>query len=329
MERQIATAKSIERAAADWVAKLDAGELPPADEAALQNWLQSDSRCLGALARAQALFVSPAISAAIDAPRRPLARMMPRRAFLAAAAAGIAGAALLVRRQEQGMLRSYSSELGEVRQIALEDGSRLTLNTDSALTVEYRKHLRLITLQRGEAFFEVEKDPDRPFSVVGPHAQARAVGTAYSVRLDEAQGHMLIKVTSGRVAVELPPSFFAWPVANGTYVDANQEATVRVAAAGHDRGQVQVSIRDLPPDACERSLMWREGLLAFEGDSLNDAIAEFARYSRQKIQLQGNLPRERISGLFNAADPAGFARAIAISLRAKIKTENNIITMYK
>jgi transmembrane sensor len=194
-------------------------------------------------------------------------------------------------------------------------------------------------LQRGEAFFEVAKDTDRPFTVVGPHAQARAVGTAYSVRLDEAQNHMQIKVTSGRVAIELPPSILdgplhairaAWPgTSNGTYVDAHQEAIVRIAASGRDRGQVQVSIRDLPPDACERSLMWREGMLAFEGDTLNDAITEFARYSRQKIQLQGSLPRERVSGLFNAADPSGFARAIAISLKAKIKTENDTIILYK
>ena len=328
------TAKSIDRDAAEWAARLDAGTLSPDEENSLQNWLAGDTRRLGALARAQALMASPEIAAAI-APARPrLASIMNRRGFLAAAAASLAGAAFIVGRAEHGVSLDYASEVGEIRVIPLEDGSRITLNTNSAVSVEYRPHSRLVRLARGEAYFEVAKNPDRPFIVSGPAAQARAVGTAYSVRLGDAE-HMQVRVTSGRVAVEPPPSALAEslrlsPIAdNGAYLDANQQADVRVVGEGPWKGQVQVSIKDVMPDRVARELLWREGLLSFEGETLAEAIEQFARYSRQAVVLQGGVARERVSGLFSATDPAGFAHAVALSLRLKTKQEDNSIVIYK
>jgi len=325
------TAKSIDRDAADWAARLDAGDLTPDQENTLQHWLAGDTRRLGALARAQALMASPDIAEALAPARSPI---LSRRGFLAAAAASAAGAAYLVSRGEHGIVTDYASAVGEIRVIPLEDGSKITLNTDSAVSVEFRPHSRLVRLARGEAYFEVAKNPDRPFIVSGPAAQARAVGTAYSVRLGDAE-HMQVRVTSGRVAVEPQPSKLAdslrlSPIAdNGAYLDANQQADVRVVGDGPWKGQVQVSIKDVTPDRVERELMWREGLLSFEGETLAEALGEFSRYSHQTVVAQGPAARERVSGLFSATDPAGFARAIAISLKLKTKQENNAIVIYK
>jgi transmembrane sensor len=339
------SARFLDEVAADWVARMDAGALTPAQEEELQEWLDSDARCLGAFARARAIFLSPGLAAAMPTVTRPpvrnlIASPLARRGFLAAAALGLAGSAFLLGRREQGEKRVYASELGEVRQIPLEDGSRITLNTNSAVKVEYRKESRLVVLQRGEAYFEVAKNSERPFIVVGSSAQARAVGTAYSVRLGEEAGQMQIRVASGRVAVEAPQpqlaapfaairSLFGSKSANGAYLNANQEAEVRVAKDGPDKGEIQVSIRDLQPGIFERSLMWREGMLSFEGVTLADAIAEFARYSRQKILIRGALAHERVSGLFAAADPAAFARAVAISLKIKITAEEDALVLYR
>jgi len=328
------TAKSIDRDAAEWAARLDSGALTPDEENTLQHWLAGDSRRFGALARAQALMASPEIANAI-APARPrLVPLLGRRGFLTAAAASLAGAFLVVSRTEYGEVHDYASEVGEIRVIPLEDGSRITLNTDSAVSVEYRPHSRLVKLTRGEAYFEVAKNPDRPFIVSGPAAQARAVGTAYSVRLGDDE-HMQVRVTSGRVAVEPPPSSIAdslrlSPIPdNGAYLDANQQADVKVVRDGRWGGQVQISIKDVTPDLFERELSWRDGLLSFEGQTLAEAIEEFSRYSRQKVVLQGAVARERVSGLFSATDPTGFARAIAISLKLKTRKENDAIVIYK
>jgi len=335
VKTQSQTARSIDKVAADWVARLDAGPLSSDEQAELEGWLATDSRCLGAFARARALFVGPQIADAIEAPRPALISPLTRRGFLTALAASVAGAAFVISRQDHGVVTDFASAVGEIRAVTLDDGSRVTLNTDSRISVEYRNHSRLVRLDRGEAYFEVAKNPDRPFIVMGKAAQARAVGTAYSVRVGDGDGRMQVRVTSGRVAVEPPPSALAETLRlssiadNGAYLDPNQEAEVRVARDGPYKGQVQISIRDVTPDMVERSLMWREGLLSFEGETLAEAIDEFSRYSRQKVLLQGAVARERVSGLFSATDPAGFSRAIAISLRLKIKTENDTIILYK
>jgi transmembrane sensor len=338
--------ESLEQTAADWVARLDAGDLTPDEHVALESWLDSDSRCAGAFARARAIFVSPGIAAGLRTARHPplrSVRSLPwaRLSLLAGlAATAVLAMAFLLGQREPVEKHVYTSELGEVRQIPLTDGTRITLNTNSVLQVEYGKEYRRVSLERGEAYFEVASNPQRPFVVVGSSAQARAVGTAYSVRLGEEDGEMRIRVIAGRVAVEPPPSKRSAPVrainrlfglesARGAYLNANQEAEVRIGKDGPDKGEIQMSIRDLPPGVFERSLMWREGLLSFEGVTLGEAIDEFARYSPQKIVIRGTLANERVSGLFAAADPSAFARAIAISLKAKVKTENQTLILYR
>jgi transmembrane sensor len=342
------SARSLEETAAAWVARLDAADLTPGEELALDSWLNSDSRCAGAFARARAIFVSPGVTASLQATRRPAFQAVTPawrvgRRLLAIAATVVAlfvGSAFVLGQREQVEKTVYGSELGEVRQIPLSDGTRVTLNTNSVLQVEYSGQSRQVTLERGEAYFEVARDPRRPFVVVGSSAQARAVGTAYDVRLGKDDGDMRIQVMAGRVAVEPPPSkrsvavraisrLFGLESARGAYLNVNQEAEVRVVPDGPDQGEIQMSIHELTPAVFERSLMWREGMLSFEGVPLADAVADFARYSRQKILVRGTLANERVSGLFAAADPAAFARAIATSLKAKIRTENQALILYR
>ena len=338
------SAKSLEEAAADWVARLDAGDLTSQERAALESWLESDSRCGGAFARARAIFVSPGVASALQAvPRQahPPTRLLKYCLLAAATAAAVVGGIALLPGQGARVEKQvYSSEVGEIRQIPLADGTRVTLNTNSVLQVEYGRESRLVTLERGEAFFEVAKDARRPFIVVGSSAQVRAVGTAYDVRLGAEDGEMRIRVASGRVAVEPPPSqrnvgiraisrLIGLESARGAYLNVNQEAEVRVGKDGPDKGEIQVSIRDMSPAVFERSLMWREGMLSLEGVTLADAAAEFSLYSPQKILIQGTLANEHVSGLFAVSDPAAFAHAVALSLKAKIRTENGALILYR
>src|SRR5581483_7348050 len=150
------SAKSLEETAAEWVARLDAGELTPQEQAALDSWLESDSRCVGAFARARAIFLSPGVQAVRGRPSLPaLSARAARYGLLATAAtvaAVVAGIAFLGRGPQVDK-HVYSSELGEIRQIPLADGTRVTLNTNTALRVEYSTDARLVTLERGEAYF--------------------------------------------------------------------------------------------------------------------------------------------------------------------------------
>ncbi len=331
------TAENIDDIAAHWAARLDARPLSSGEQAELDAWLDSDARCLGAYARARAVMV------AITPRRRAAAPHPSRRALLwgggGAIAAGVAGAATVIAHQPQPRRWRLESSLGEIRHIPLEDGSHITLNTDSALTVEFGATRRLVRLLRGEAYFEVAKNPERPFIVMGPFVQVRTVGTAYNVRLSDART-MKVDVASGRVALENPPSPLmqslqamtgGWPAATDdlspVYMDAGHRATISLSEASN---KMLISIEAVAGDTLARTLAWRDGQLAFEGESLAEAAAEFARYSsRRLVVADRDLAGRHISGLFAATDPDGFARAAALSLGARFKTEKDSVVLYR
>ncbi len=341
------TASAIDEIAADWAARLDARDLTDEEQTELDAWLALDTRHLGAFARARAFSVAPLVADAYNAPAPRRVRSssaasgdMHRRAFLGAMAASVAGAALWIfGRREQVTTGAYESVLGEVRRIPLPDGSHVTLNTNSAISVEFAASRRLVRLVRGEAFFEVAKNPDRPFIVMGPMVQVRTVGTSYSVRLVDNTA-MKVQVATGRVAIESPPSHLAQSLQsagllmprnapdlhNALFVDPNQEALITQIGAS----DVQISVRGLAAETLARALMWRDGHLSFEGDSLHAAVGEFARYSARRIVIADPaLGKMHISGLFRTTDADGFARAAALSLRAKVKSEGETIVLYR
>ncbi|MEE3625831.1 hypothetical protein UCD39_17885 [Nitrospirillum sp. BR 11752] len=85
----------------------------------------------------------------------------------------------------------------------------------------------------------------------------------------------------------------------------------------------------MAPGALDRALMWREGRLAFAGETLAQAVAQFARYSRRRIVLASDrLAPRHVSGLFTATDIDGFAHAVAVAFNAKYREEGNAIILY-
>jgi transmembrane sensor len=326
----------IDDIAAEWAARLDARALTEAEQAELDAWLAQDPRCLGAFARARAVMVDLSST-------RAAARPTPsRRALLwgggGAIAAGVAGLATIAVHPPVGHRQRFESLLGEIRHIPLDDGSRITLNTDSALSVEFTATRRLVRLLRGEAYFEVAKAADRPFIVCGPFVQVRTVGTAYNVRLADPHT-MQVDLISGRVALENPPSPLmrslqglsgGWPATDDlspVFMEAGHRATVTLPGASN---KMLISIEAIADDALARNLAWRDGQLAFEGQTLAQAAAEFARYSPHRLVVADpDLAGRHISGLFATTDPAGFARAAALSLGAHVKSEDDRIVLYR
>ncbi len=331
------TAAAIDETAAAWAARVDARPLQEGEQAELDAWLAGDPRCLGAYARALALLAGAApLCRLADRPR--VSPPVTRRALLwsggGAIAASLAVAAVTLRRPP-APARNFESALGEIRHITLDDGSRLTLNTNSAVSAEFGHDRRLIRMLRGEAFFEVVKDPARPFLVAGPFAVVRTVGTAYGVNLHDAET-MKVEVASGRVAIESPPSRLVealqsvtggWPQggdASPPLVDAGHTATIRLPATSRT---IMVDIEPVDAQALTRSLAWRDGQLAFEGTSLPEAAAEFARYSRRRLVVAPELAHRHVSGLFAADDVDGFARAAALSLGARVRMDDDTIVL--
>lgn len=299
------TAREIDDAAAGWAVRLDADADRHA--AALAAWLAEDRRHAGALLRAQA-----ALSLIDETPARAGAvrrRVLSRRAVLGAGGLAAAAVAGLVVWTAGG--RRYGTDLGEVRRVSLADGSTAAINTQSAIDVTLAPELRRVKLSRGEAWFRVAKDAERPFVVEAGDVRVRAVGTAFSVRRREEGVEVL--VTEGVVEV-----WRADGLAHRARVAAGEKAFVSRAQPA----QAVVAA----PDEIDDALAWRQGQIVLTGMTLAEAASEFNRYNRRKLVIdETDLAGERLVGRFRTDEPDTFARAAASTLGAVVREDEQAI----
>lgn len=314
------SSEEIDEAAARWAARIDAAPTP-ANEDALQEWLGDDPRRLGAYARARAALSlmdgARALGPGYDPqdflpPRGPQA--WSRRRLLAVSGSALAAAgigAVAIGTFARG--RYYSTAVGEMRRVTLADGSVVALNTDSAAFVRYSDERREVRLERGEALFEVAKDRARPFVVLAGNTQVAAVGTAFAVRRRSA-ADVTVLVREGVVDVAR--------AGGGEPVRLTRD--MRAEADG----AAPLATRREPADAVNRALSWQEGKIALNHNTLAEAAAEFARYSEDRIEIpDAVVAQQRISGLFVATDPDGFAEAVALGFGLRARREGAVIRL--
>jgi transmembrane sensor len=210
----------------------------------------------------------------------------------AAAAVLIACVASLVWAMRDPQL--YETATGEQRTVKLEDGSVVHLNTRSRIDIQYSSALRQISLLEGEALFTVERDAHRPFVVRTGSTSVRALGTAFNVyrRGPEVQ----VAVVDGRVQVSADSqtsSQHAPIPAQPMTLSAGEEAKV---IAGH--------IARVRSAAIENSIAWRQRRLVFRDAPLAEVAAEFNRYNRTHVRVEGDaLQAKPLTGIFSADHP--------------------------
>ncbi|MES2956705.1 MAG: FecR domain-containing protein [Pseudomonadota bacterium] len=195
---------------------------------------------------------------------------------------------------------AFSTDVGEQRVVVLEDGSRVSLNTDSRVRVELAAAVRTVTLERGEALFEVAKDVKRPFMVRVAGSEVLAIGTVFAVR--RTHDALAVTLIEGQVAVR--------PVATEAGRTPGSQVMMRPGerlSLGRPGGPASV---DTP--RIEQVTAWRRGEAAFDDVSLGDAVAEMNRYNRIPIVLADDmLAARRVSGVFRTGDNLAFAQAVA------------------
>jgi transmembrane sensor len=236
----------------------------------------------------------------------------------------------------------YSTPIGGIASVPLADGSHLTLNTATQVRVELTPHKRDIRLEDGEAFFQVAKDPTRPFVVEVGNKRVIAVGTEFSVR--RTGDDMRVVVTEGRVRVESGSADRAARSSHlaivrgrpGVAGASTEMAQARrpgevfltpgsVASAGDDG----VVVEQKPLSEAEDDLTWRHGYLTFHDASLADAVAEFNRYNAHKIAIQDPaVAAIRISGSFRVLNYEAFVRVLGdgFAIHARSTGETTTLT---
>ena len=321
------TSRSIDEQAADWIARLDRAELSTADSHDLTAWLRGDPRRRGALLRADALALMSESARALGpqfepqrfAPVKQEPRRSPvsRRRVLAWAGAGGAAASLLALGIGAPAFGAITTGRGEVRLVTLDDGSSVMLNTETSLQVRYSQSERRVVLLYGEAYFTTVRGQARPFLVDVATARLRAEPGTFRVRkLDRKPIDVL--VDQGSLSVQT--------VAMAVPLTLNADTRIALPASGS--GADAAMPRSITSDVISRELAWRDGKVAFEGERLDQAAAELARYSRTRVEIADPvLAAEPISGLFAAADPVGFGRAVAGIFDARMDVRGDVVTL--
>lgn len=237
-----------------------------------------------------------------------------RRGWLCVALvmASVVTAGMFIAQPWRGVER-YSTGVGEQRIVMLLDGSRMSLNTGTRVRVEFAPGQRTVSVEGGEALFEVAEDPSRPFVVRAGGSEVVAIGTVFSVRLtgaSDAVGESLaVTLIEGSVMVRAAAEV-AHGLAPTQPLPMAAGDRVRLAEAVGAAARVTTQV-DRP--RMDEVIAWKRSEAVFDDVALADAVAEMNRYSRTPIVLvgQAQLRGLQVSGLFRTGDSVGFAHAAA------------------
>jgi transmembrane sensor len=286
------SADETEILAAAWLAREDRGLA--ADEAAgLEHWLDASTLNRVAYLRLKANWRRADRLSALKSPAAPSigpAGLMARPRLLWAIAAtllllllaGASGWLLWPGRSEQ----VFATAIGKMQSVRLADGSRMELNTNTRVRTDVTAARRVVTLDSGEAYFDVVHDAARPFVVYAGNRRITDLGTKFSVFRNGDD--VRVTVREGRVKVD---------VLDRPAVNAPLEAQ-----AGHmvvTKGS-ETLVFTKPDTDINSDLAWRSGMLVFNQQTLAEAAEQFNRYNNRKIIVEGNARRIRIGGSFKA-----------------------------
>lgn len=334
----------IEAAAAAWLSLRDRG-MSAAETAEFVRWLQQDPQHATVFAELDLvwkdfdrLVAVPAAGVAATPPdpdlMAPRTRARRHRA-LAWTALGAAAAAVIVFLAGVLALREprhfAETAVGAFQKLELPDGSTVQLNTDSAIDTFFTVSERRVRVVRGEVFFNVSKDPARPFIVAAGPVAVRAVGTAFNVRQHAAAVEIL--VTEGRVRVDHQDNgrSLLTPAATATeppVLTAGERATVEVTGSTRLPHASVATVETVSAPAVQRALAWQERRLEFDAVPLSDVAREFNRYNHRRLVIADDaLATRRFSGTFRADGYESLVRLLEADFGVRVTRSDREIVL--
>ncbi len=265
------------RTAEDWVARMGNPVVGARMQAAFLAWLESDPEHLRRyeLAKAeQAALEDLRGTFAMDLARlRRSERHVasPRRFVLAGglAVAALAVAAVVLIPSPEARL--YESAPGQIMDVALDDGSRVTLDADSAIRVSLTGDVRRVILERGAAYFDVAHDATHPFQVAVGDRRVIVTGTRFVTALTGDGAH--ISLLQGRVVVGTRDAAEKAAVQGALALAPGERAVFHPGQPAIEKARVDV----------EMTTAWRKRRLVFQDASLSDVVVAAARYSERPL----------------------------------------------
>jgi transmembrane sensor len=329
---------SVLQEAAQWSLELSSGDIPAERIAQWQQWLATSEAHRAAFDRIQSTwsavdrYASGSVAWPSDAEvasdvydgsvsvsdwrvRVATKRASHRRPWLTAglAAAAVAAVTVLavlpVIRSMQSVppvVTVVETAFGENRDVPLSDGSVVSAGAQSVLWATLTSESREVTLERGEAFFRVAKDPDRPFIVKVGTTTVTAVGTAFNVR--RAGERAVVSVAEGTVKVDVQ-AHQQRTVARTARLSVGQQLSIDAADGG-------ASIQTV--DAIGIAA-WREGRLQYRKEPLRSVVADVTRYSARDIVIANpQIADLQITGTVFANDVDSWLKGLETALPVRV-----------
>jgi transmembrane sensor len=325
--------------AAEWFAQVQNSECPAETKTACEQWRNADSRHALAFEQCRTLWLmtrelknDPDLQTELTAARvKPAGETAAvfvvapdstpinahKRWYMLGAAATFLIVTMAAFLQFSPAPEFYSTQIAEQRLIQLPDGSSVMLNTDSILTVNFSRAKRALELKKGEAYFTVAKDAARPFEVTAASGLVRAVGTEFNVALINRQ--LAVDVTEGVIEFKAPAEEDQQPLT--TQVKQGEAVRFR---KGDERIVIQAA-------NSARISAWKARKIYFSADRLDNAVAEYNRYTQKKIIIiNDELKQQKISGVFNVDDIDAFIFSLEQLLDVRVEQhQDNVLVMKK
>ncbi|MFC6199410.1 FecR family protein [Ponticaulis profundi] len=319
----IELSRTVLNEAADWVLRIEESPEILTTEA-FEAWLYASAAHRSAFAMMSNTWGATAgVMASQKAPRsdqrargfqfqslmsRPAAWMSMAGVFMACAAALVFSADLGTEAVQ--WQAAYSTDTAEIKNVQLADGTELFLDARSTADAAFTEHSRVLTLQSGRLFVDVQRDESKPFVVeLNDETEFTALGTAYAVeRLNDG---WRLEVYEGQVRV-----------------DGLSRPLVLTADEGAQFTSNQLARFDMKNTLVVEQPNWASERIVFDGETLEEALIAFARYSDDTISVDGaRLKSFRISGTFKLTEPDAFVETVSQLTGARAIREGSKIRL--
>ena len=208
---------------------------------------------------------------------------------------------------------TYATPVGGREVIALSDGSQVEINTDTVLRVSADQQHRMVTLDRGEAYFQIRHDDYHPFVVNAFGHRVTDIGTKFVVRADADR--VEVALVEGRARID---------AADGARAHSAVLTPGDVAVATTS----SMSVMKKPEASLADQLAWRQGLLIFNYASLADVAAQFNRYNARKVIIADPATaRLAIMGKFPVNDVELFGRVAKAVLGVRVESRDSEVVI--
>ncbi|WP_428029133.1 FecR family protein [Ancylobacter sp.] len=278
--------------ALSWLVRLHSGSETEQDWIDYHEWKMAHPSHAGAAARAEHVWsrLGPALK-----PSRPAVRKVAGALVLFAALAGVGASGFF-----SSWFADQATQVGEVRIVALDDGSSLVMDSATSVDLDFSAAERRLRVLEGQIFVKVAADASRPFIVEAGGGEVRALGTAFNIRRDGARTDVSVAEHSVRVSLA---SAGRVDVGEGQGVDFDPATGLSTPRA--------VDVEDVTA--------WRRGEILFEGRPLGEVAREMGRYRRGAIVfMDDTLKQLPVTGAFSSRNVNEFFLALEQTLPVRV-----------